>query len=246
MSLEQTLTQITNFIVNTPVKATLDLGGHCLAGYFLTQRYFPEVSKSKKTLLTFLGGLAPDLDYGTLGTIPHKTATHTLGFGALATFMVYGFNKEDWWKYLDGKTPAENIRNDFKRFFTSRYVKFAGLGAALHLAMDGFHSPEEKAMYCGVMGLTLALQLGINKKEDRYKPKDNFRMRPCFVVNSKNRRFFVLNNTEVETNYVSDLPFEEIPEYKIPEYVPGKIGLVKDYQKANTPVKRFVRRFINH
>ena len=236
MSLEQVLMQAYDFVTQTPIKATLDLSGHAMAGYFLVQRYFPEAPKSMKALLGAVGGFAPDFDYLTLGAISHKGITHTGAFGAALASLMFYFNKEDWLK-----TSLSNT----KRMLASRYVKLAGLGVALHLGMDNLHLEPGKLGYCAVIGGLVILQNMVNKKQNRYEPKEDFKMHPCVVIDGAGKKYFAAEgfHSEHSEEFLKEdekwrkefgMPQNDIPVYNIPSYEFRKDYDVREHQKIAT------------
>lgn len=246
MSLEQVVSQVYDFFTQTPVKATLDIGGHALAGSFLVQRYFPEVPKSMKAALGLVGGFAPDFDFLTLGVLKHRGLTHTGGFAVtLASWMLY-FNQEDWYKYKYSNKISKNAINDIKRIFTSRYAKLASLGVALHLGMDALDPDPEKLCYCVVMGGALALQNYVNRTQNRYVRKENFRMHPCIVADAEGKKYVVVEDShskcaeeflamEKRDAQRYNIPPTDLPEYKIPGYKFGDTDIVREHQKKVRP-----------
>jgi len=230
MSLEQIIAQTTNFVTSEPVHALLDIGGHCLAGAFLVQRYFPEVPKLKKMMLGFFGGLSPDFDFFTCGLIPHRTVTHTMYYAGLLAGNVYVFNKEDRKKRLKGHKLLEFIGRDIKRFCSSRYVKLTSLGIAMHLGMDSLYSNLERVEYCAIIGSALFLQALVNQKQKRYEPvQEEFQIRPCVIRNKEGRRYFVCE--EATQKVEADCSFKELPEYPIENYTFGDFKKVREFQQ---------------
>lgn len=155
-----------NYLVNTPIKAFLDIGGHYITGLFLTQRYFSESSKKKKVLLSYLSGLGPDLDYF-MPFVPHKTATHSLWWAGLFGMSASSCNLEDYARIGKINTIFEGTKDNIKRIITSRYAKIASIGATFHLFSDSLspYGYEAKTGYFLMASGLLYLQNQENKRK---------------------------------------------------------------------------------
>jgi hypothetical protein len=227
----ESLVEIQEFLVDNSLTAFLDIGGHLLTGAFLTERYFPEAEKSKKAVLAFCSGLIPDFDYFTFGIIPHKTATHTIAFGGLATVSAYNANQED----MDREGFMPSIDKRAKSMLTSRWAKLTGLGVGLHLSLD-FIFRENLGLtvtYFGAAALALGVQLGYNKTHNKGDVEKTFRIHPCVVKNKEGERFWVSEQTQAHS-YGDE--HKGYPHYQIDDYVYGEESreLVRVEQKKQS------------
>ncbi|VVB79312.1 Uncharacterised protein [uncultured archaeon] len=163
-----------SFLVNTPAKAFLDIGGHYITGLFLMQRYFPEMSKKKKAVYSYLAGLSPDLDYLMPG-VPHKLVTHSSWYAAMMGLNASACNSEDFNRTRSFSNIGRSTVDQIRRIFTSRYAKVAFLGALFHLYSDSLSpfGPEAKTAYFIFASGCLYLQ---NRENARKKSLEDLTM----------------------------------------------------------------------
>ena len=155
-----------NFIFNTPIRAFLDIGGHYITGLFLTQKYFHEFSKTKKSLLAFFSGFSPDFDFLFPG-VPHKVATHNLWYAALMGLNASALSSEDLNRTKVYTNYFKSGYDNLKRIATSRYAKLASFGAGLHLCSDSLthYGDGAKLAYFAMATTMLYLQNRQNNKK---------------------------------------------------------------------------------
>ncbi len=153
MSLEDTILNIGETIANNPGTFFLDIGNHLLSGIFVAERYFPKASMIKKGMLSMFAAFAPDMDYLTLGALPHRSVTHTLEWaGGITAGM----------GIVDGVSSKQGLLNGLKKAVNSNYAKLTGIGVGLHLLVDSLKDPMQMVGYCAIMAGGIMWQKRIN------------------------------------------------------------------------------------
>lgn len=243
MTLDQIITEIHHFFTEETLTAALDLGGHLLTGTFLVQRYFPEAAKSKKAALAVYSGLLPDFDYFTLGLIPHKTATHTISFGAMAALNAYYGDRE----VRDKESVLPSLKERVAGALTSRWAKITASGVGLHLAMDYVlrESTEAMVAYGCVAAAAVGAQIAYNIADNRYeKTQKPQKIVPCVVIDGEGNRYWVSEKTQsharpgeyhesIDYRNGKGLPLCFVPEYKYPTEEGRE--LVREFQTRYMP-----------
>ncbi len=240
MSLDQVISEISYFLMHDSFRALVDISGHLLTGAFLAERYFPESPISKKAAIGFCSGLLPDFDYFTLGLIPHKTATHTISFGAMMAVNAYNANFEDREREREQNNYACSFYEKIKLGLTSRWAKITALGIGLHLILDYvFSGNQDGAAYCALAAAALTVQIAYNLANNRYqRHKKPQKIVPCIVVDGEGSRYWVSGQTQAHTRPGE---YHESVDYKNGKGLP--LCFVPDYKYPTDEGRELVREF---